>query len=742
MSTPGAMTFHRFGRTYQLELADAADLAHALELDEAHWVATSVPIASLRGDPIFFNLVDIDNNGRIRISELKLAIQWLLTQLSDSTGIAQRSDVLLINAINTHTADGTKIHTAIVKILNTLDQPNDTQISLGQIRSIKSRIEAMPVSEAGVVLPQATQDETVRQFITDVIATTGGTHHPSGQNGISTAEINQFLTQMNACLDWYDRGGGNDPGLYPLGNDTAAAFDLLTSYRDRLDQYFAQCRGVAFDPRLADHMPPTDSDVAKIDVADPNAITEFVRLAPLAQADPDGKLDFQKPINPLERGGLEQLRSSVLAPVLGQEVSQLTEAQWQSVIEHFAAYESWMRAKPADAVAALGLDKLRDYRQGDYADTVRQLIEQGRETALQMDSVRLVEQLMLYQAYLLDLANNFVSFPHLYNPDRRAMFEAGALIMDGRRFDLAVKTENRAEHAKSTSSSAMCVLYVQIERHDSPVSAEMAVPVTAGGKGNLAVGKRGIFIDVDGREWDARVVQIVENPISFSEAMVAPFKRMGRLVSGKFEQMTGSAEKQLDTATQQTMTQVQTAGQQPQAAAQNRGLMAGGLLAGGGLAFAALGSAVAYITKTLAGLSIWAIIGGLGGAVLAVLLPTAIQAIVKLRHRDLSAILEGSGWAINTRMRLTHAQSRQFTQRPAYPPSAKGVHNTRWYITLLVLLIVLGLGAMFANSQIKQYRQRQNDTAKSTQTHIEDNLTDDFQSVSPPTTEPPKTLTP
>ena len=168
------MMFRRFGRTYQLELADAADLAHALDLDKAHWVATSAPIASLRGDPTFFNFVDIDNNSRIRASELEQAIQWLLEQLSDTVGIAQHSDVLHITAINTHTTDGVRIRTATVKMLDTLDQPNGTQISLGQIRSIKSRIEAMPVSEAGVVLPQATQDETVRQFITDVIATTGG----------------------------------------------------------------------------------------------------------------------------------------------------------------------------------------------------------------------------------------------------------------------------------------------------------------------------------------------------------------------------------------------------------------------------------------------------------------------------------------------------------------------------------------------------------------------------------------
>ena len=85
----------------------------------------------------------------------------------------------------------------------------------------------------------------------------------------------------------------------------------------------------------------------------------------------------------------------------------------------------------------------------------------------------------------------------------------------------------------------------------------------------------------------------------------------------------------------------------------------------------------------------WAIIGGIGGAVAVVLISSVILAVIKLRRRDLSAILEGSGWAINARMRLTRTQSRYFTQRPAYPLNAKGVRNRRWWIFLVIILAIL-----------------------------------------------------
>ncbi len=103
-------------------------------------------------------------------------------------------------------------------------------------------------------------------------------------------------------------------------------------------------------------------------------------------------------------------------------------------------------------------------------------------------------------------------------------------------------------------------------------------------------------------------------------------------------------------------------------------------------AIAALGSAVAYITKTLSGLAWWKILIGMGAAVLAVMLPTVIVAFLKLRKRDLSAIMEGSGWGINARMWLTRKQSWYFTQRPGYPKGAKG---TRGKFCRLVLITII-----------------------------------------------------
>ena len=47
----------------------------------------------------------------------------------------------------------------------------------------------MPVSEAGVVLPEAAENESTVQFIRDIVALLGGVSHPSGAKGVDGAKL-------------------------------------------------------------------------------------------------------------------------------------------------------------------------------------------------------------------------------------------------------------------------------------------------------------------------------------------------------------------------------------------------------------------------------------------------------------------------------------------------------------------------------------------------------------------------
>lgn len=696
---PPLMTFQRIGRAYQLRIRSADDLANVLLLDEPHWMAITAPINTLDIDATFLSLLDGDADGRIRPLEVRLAIEWALEVLADRTGLTEQSDALRPEHINAEAPDGQRIIEACRKIaLTTGDQ--ELPVTLAEVRQIKATEESRAVSEMGVVLPEAAKDEQLGQFLRDVIGGVGGEAHPSGEVGVTIGKLNEFLRDARGLLDWQAAGripeGQTATEIMPLGEATTAAYAAYRTIADKIDQFFAQCDAVALDPSLRKHFGPQPSELSAADLDDPTALRKAMADAPLAEPNPERTLPLGRAINPVYTEAVARLRQATLAPVLGQGLDTLTATQWQQVTDKLAKHRLWFGSKVGLSLESLGEEKLQQYLEPHYAEQVRQLVEQSRTTAFVLDNIRLVEKVILFQKHLIRFANNYVSFEDLYGHDRRALFDVGELVMDGRRFHLAVRVYDRAEHAKVATTSNIYVLYLQITGKDV-TPYEVAVAVTSGGKGNLCVGKRGIFHDSCGNELDARVVQVIENPISLREAMVAPFARFGKAIVGKIESVGASAEKQLDSAGGQVVTQVADA---PQAAptpqqhvAKPPGQGVGGALAGGGIALAAVGSSMAYVSKTLAGLAErWPIIlAVIAGAIAAVIVPTIIIAWIRLRGRDLSAILEGSGWGVNARMRLTRGLARFFTERPAYPLSAKGIrrHSLYGLIGVVILLALL-----------------------------------------------------
>ena len=85
------------------------------------------------------------------------------------------------------------------------------------------------------------------------------------------------------------------------------------------------------------------------------------------------------------------------------------------------------------------------------------------------------------------------------------------------------------------------------------------------------------------------------------------------------------------------------------------------------MALAAVGSSFAFMVKTLSGLTLKTVFLALLIVAAIIAIPAGIAAYYKLSRRDLSTILEGSGWGINSRMKLTASQAACFTFRPNKP---------------------------------------------------------------------------
>jgi len=413
--------------------------------------------------------------------------------------------------------------------------------------------------------------------------------------------------------------------------------EALTAVQAKIEEFFFLSRAVAASGKAA---PYEESLAAVLATFEAAAVRAALEGLPLAPPTPAGVLPLVVGVNPVYEGAIVRFRAEIVEPVLGRR-EQLDETEWRAILERYAP-------------AAIS---------GRYAEDIAAL--------------ELAARLAVFQKELMRFANSFVACPHLYHPDRHAAFEAGTLYLGGYAFTFAVKVPDRAFHVEVARSSNIFVLYAAVYA-DGPPVYEIAVPVTSGTGRRLFRGKHGVFLDTRGQEWHARIVEIVTNPVSLMEAVLRPFRRLGEVLSGRIEAITREAEASLDRTAAGVIpgpgagsapgAPALVAPPQASAAAAPLGARAGfmgnaGMLAGAGLALAAVTSAFAFITSALSGVPWWHILIGVAAAITAVIVPALVSALIKLSRRDLSVILEGTRWAMNSPLRLTPRQGRFFTRK-------------------------------------------------------------------------------
>ena len=107
------------------------------------------------------------------------------------------------------------------------------------------------------------------------------------------------------------------------------------------------------------------------------------------------------------------------------------------------------------------------------------------------------------------------------------------------------------------------------------------------------------------------------------------------------------------------------------------------------------GAACAALVGLVAGLPPWKVAAGVAAIILLVSLPSVILTWFKLRARDLGAILNACGWAVNRPLYFSMGLARTFT-RPAKLPMGAAVARDPyakggWWKCLLTLILVVGI---------------------------------------------------
>ena len=680
----GTFRYDPVGGAHQLRIRTADDLAAVLALQEPFWMATSAPVDQLACDAALMKRLDKDQNGRVLSWEIREAAGWLLRVLRDRAGITAGSDTLELAAIDTGHDTGLQLHETARRILSNLGKGDSAALTLAEVRD-RQAIFAQGIHNGdGVIPPDNVPDEELGAFIRDIMATVGTVEDLSGAAGVNGELAQTFMDEARALLAWHQQLEEQGESLFPLGDGTAAGHALYAELAPVIEGYFLQCRVAALNERLGRATPdvPCPAD-ALTDDAEAEA---YLAESPPARPRPEPVLPLDQDLNPCYADRLATLAQMVLSPILGGgfDGRALTETQWDAVKQVLAPYASWCASKSGARVEGLGLERLRAYRDGDHKARLDALIAADVAAGNELEALADLEYAILLQRWFLEICNNFVSFAHLYDQDKHALFEAGRIVMDGHVFRINFRVADVNAHSAMAEQSGAYLLYSEVTRAGDDRPFFVVTPVTTGRIANLAPGKRGVLFDFSGKEWDTRVVKIVANPVNLWQALVAPFKRIGTQISSTAERITAGAEKQVQAQVTQATSSLETSVQEGIAvpgAADSPGAEAGApappptggntrdLVMAGSVAVAALGSSFAFMAKQLSNLGdkweyvVAAVVVGLS----VILVPTFLVAFFKLRKRNIGAILEASGWALNAPMRLTRGVRRLIIQRPWRP---------------------------------------------------------------------------
>ena len=698
--------FYRIGGFDQVALTSASDLENLHTLDQKLWVALSCPVKGLELDEKTLALLDTDKDGRIRVPELLAAIAWAKAYFKDLSILLSAQDTLPLASL-ADTPEGRAATASAKRILASLGKGSADAISLADASDTAKLFAATKLNGDGVVVPASAEEPALAALLADIVASTGGAPDRSGAPGVNTALADKFFADASALVAWTDKAA--DPAILTLGAATPLAAAAVAAVRAKIDDWFARSRLAAFDPRALAAVNRSEAEYLALAAKDMSITADEVAGFPLARIEPGKALPLLAAVNPAWASRLAVLHRDAVTPALGAELTALTEEQWTALKAKTDAYAAHAAAKPALAVEKLGLDKLRAHLAA--ADKLRpalaSLIAADAALAPEFDAIVNVEKLLRFSRDFRALLHNYVNFFDFYSPQYLAAFQAGTLYLDSR------STEFCIEVAAPSPLAAMSKAYIAYCDLKRPGCAprKIAACITQGDSDYLFVGRNGLFYDRQGRDWDATVTAIVDNPISVRQAFFAPYKKFLRMVEEHVAKRAAAAEAEsnarLAAAAEKTVNADKIAAVAPPAkpAPGDSKKVDVGAVAAIGVAITGAISALTLILGYIFGLAAWQYPLVLLGIIVVISGPSMLIAWLKLRQRTLGPILEANGWAINGRVKINIPFGTKLTERAIKPANStinrndpyedKAAAAQRRRITALVIVAAILAGLVF-----------------------------------------------
>jgi hypothetical protein len=706
MATAYAWKFFRAGGFNQVVISSGTDLLNLDQLDQKLWVALACPTTGVEFDKATLALIDTDKDGRVRAPELIAAAKWAAGLIKNPDDLLKGNATLKPSAINDTTPEGRLIANFARQVLGKGD---DDEVTFDEAAAAAQTFAAKPFNGDGIVPADSASDDATKVVIADIINCLGADTDASGKPGVSQAKLDQFFAEAVAYSDWWKKAEA-DATVLPLGVNTEAAAGAVKAVKAKVEDYFARGRLAAFDPRAVNALNRDEKEYAALGAKDLTANHADIASLPLAQVGATTPLPLTQGINPAWAGAIAALQANAIAPLLGAK-TVLTEADWNALTGKLAAFDAWNVGKTGGSVEKIGLARAREILAGNTKETLTTLIAKDKAEEGNSTAVIGLHRLIHYHRDLAKLCRNFVNFADFYGRKDKAIFQAGTLYLDQRSCDLCLTVDDAGRHAAMAGMAGTYLAYCDCARKGSGEKLSIVAAFTGGESDNLIVGRNGIFYDRAGRDWDATITKIVENPISIRQAFWSPYKKLVRMIEERAAKQAAAADADVNAQLTAAANTPAAPVPAPAAVPPAKPAFDPSVIALISLALGSLAAAFAGILGFLKGFENWQVPLVIVCIMLVISAPSMAIAWLKLRKRNLGPILDANGWAVNAKAKMNVPFGGALTGVATLPPCATfgaadkyAEKPSIWPKVLAVAFVIWFIWAFLNDSQGRLYR--------------------------------------
>ena len=640
--------FSMVGGVKRVHLVSGEDLLHLHELDQKLWTALSCPVNGLEIDAKTLSLIDTNGDDQIRVPEILDAVTWITSVLKNPDLLLQNGSNFELDFINTETAEGQNLYASAKTILRNLGKPNTTYLTVADTNDIDAIFSASPFNGDGVITEDSTNDEAILDTLNTIMACTGSSKDRGGKSGVDSTQVNSFFEACDKYLNWINEAQQHAQTILPMGEKTAIAFETFNKVASKVNDYFLRCQLAAFNNQTTAVLNLANERVQLISDQNLTGCLNEIATYPLAEVIADKPLPIVHGINPAWVNEMQTFKTFVVDTLMPNQ-TVLTESNWRTIENTFVAYQNWLALKPGSLVDELGADKINHIIKSQHQSKINQLIEQDLALANEANNIILVDKMVRYHRDIFTLLNNFVTFYDFYTPGKKAIFQAGTLYIDQRSCNLCIKVNDMEKHKTMANLSGMFLIYCECTAQHSTEKITIVAALTNGDIDNLVEGRNAVFYDIEGNDWDATVVRIIDNPISIRQAFWSPYRKVSRFVEKQINKVASDQDSKVTTDATQKIEEFPTKAvteNKPPAQPFDVGKFVG-IFAAISLALGAIGTAIASFVSGFIALTWWKMPLAMAGILLLISGPSMVMAYLKLRKRNLAPLLDANGWAIN-----------------------------------------------------------------------------------------------